>query len=1213
MSVKKYLKKCISTILVYIIQGLKLLNERFTGNAFLPNPNSFEDLTPVGNADEDLVYAKTLSWALDNPNIRNLALTGPYGSGKSSILKTFELKHPEYKYLNISLASFDEISADDEQDRKRIEISILQQIFYRVSGQQMPDSRFKRIKATKNGYLLFQAIWLLFCVIAGIFLFKPTFFDRISWWPAFKLKNNDLLVYLSGSIFLTGVALILKNLLRNYNSARFHKLNLTSGEIELAGDVDASILNKHLDEILYFFEKTGYNVIALEDLDRFEDPEKLFSKLRELNNIINNSSQINHKVTFVYALKDDVFINDERTKFFDFFIPVIPVINSSNSGELLLKKFQFAKAQGKLTDNFLMNVTFFIEDMRQLKNVFNEYIIYKNKLKLNLTEEKLFSMILYKNFYPTDFANLNVNKGLIYGSFDNKREIVNGMIITINEQIANARTTITELEGIHLLDLNELRSVYLYALIKALPDSYRFDLGGNSYTIAQLNEDSVFDALTKENNIKTITVQYGGWRNSNLSFKTVENTIDPKRSYQDRIKQVSLKFNQETEKLKQQIGKWQEEIANLEHLKLADIIERNPEAAILPELEKERILIYLLRHGYIDETYQSYISHFYEGTITRTDMEFVFSVKNHLRLPADYDLVKIDQLIKKLQPSEFRQREVLNYQFVDFLAENNLTYKTELLTVVKQLSDKQPVSLKFIDDYLRIGKLTGVFFKALCKQWPDIWDELNTTSNFTKERLDDYLKLIVKFADTSDLKELNKSGRLKKSIQDHSQFLTLFPTIEDDGQIKKMLKELSIKFRDLEFIASRKELFDHIYQQSYYEINETMIQTIISHYADQSKTYDLVKANYSAIRNSGCELLNNYIGANINEYLGMVLFSLPDNTLEAEQFYLELLNNNDIEPDDKISLIEKIETSVSTLTSVDPSLWGALLEHVRVLPTWKNVSLRFLETSSLDGTLLEYLDTPSVYGALASKRMLTIGTDAPTNEQIAVAILTEDRLSDSAYAKLIAGIPWTWNSLNMEKVSASKVNILLQVKKVNMTLANYQTLKTHFDGKNVHLVENDFVNYKKLKAQISFDESDYRLLYASQVLTGAQKKMLLTDMNVDLINSNRLGELITTVVYKQRMLPLAYPLLVKLISFNNNTKIKVELLNQHLQSIDNAQLTTLLNALHGNYAKITERGKQPSLPGTPENWALANFLDSSDYVSSIKPIKDHIVINTWRK
>jgi len=46
----------------------------------------FIALSPVDNADPDGSYAKALSFSLENSSINNIALTGPYGSGKSSII-----------------------------------------------------------------------------------------------------------------------------------------------------------------------------------------------------------------------------------------------------------------------------------------------------------------------------------------------------------------------------------------------------------------------------------------------------------------------------------------------------------------------------------------------------------------------------------------------------------------------------------------------------------------------------------------------------------------------------------------------------------------------------------------------------------------------------------------------------------------------------------------------------------------------------------------------------------------------------------------------------------------------------------------------------------------------------------------------------------------------------------------------------------------------
>lgn len=71
----------------------------------------------------------------------------------------------------------------------------------------------------------------------------------------------------------------------------------------------------------YIFWSLKYNVVIFEDLDRFNNIG-IFERLRELNELINNSEQIDRRVVFIYAIKDDIFgdadtekLTRDRTKF----------------------------------------------------------------------------------------------------------------------------------------------------------------------------------------------------------------------------------------------------------------------------------------------------------------------------------------------------------------------------------------------------------------------------------------------------------------------------------------------------------------------------------------------------------------------------------------------------------------------------------------------------------------------------------------------------------------------------------------------------------------------------------------------------------------------------------------------------------------------------------------------------------------------------------
>ncbi|WP_348629873.1 hypothetical protein [Mesorhizobium sp. M7A.F.Ca.US.005.03.1.1] len=65
----------------------------------------FVNLAPTDQADKAGVYSEALLFATTDPKVNNIALTGPYGSGKSSIIQSF-LKRYRRPSLHISLAAF---------------------------------------------------------------------------------------------------------------------------------------------------------------------------------------------------------------------------------------------------------------------------------------------------------------------------------------------------------------------------------------------------------------------------------------------------------------------------------------------------------------------------------------------------------------------------------------------------------------------------------------------------------------------------------------------------------------------------------------------------------------------------------------------------------------------------------------------------------------------------------------------------------------------------------------------------------------------------------------------------------------------------------------------------------------------------------------------------------------------------------------------------
>ena len=388
--------------------------------------SEYKDLTPIDNINNGDEYLNALEWALNNPKVKNIALAGPYGAGKSSIIETYLSREKDKKniyeqhkfakkYLKISMATFIEAHNNEgnetkiEIDADEVEKGILKQLFYKVEHKKIPQSRYRKLQPIHSMNVLVKVIMTSIILILFGEIFFPDICKNI--WnkiDAFAMRYSWLVGKTAGvAIVLAIVGIGITSYLAKIIMSRFRVKELKPADttLQVSEDTEESVFNKNLDEIMYFFEETQYQLIFFEDLDRLEN-RKIFVHLRELNNLLNNDEAINHKpIVFVYAVRDDIFSKEDRTKFFDFIIPVIPIVNATNSGEILLEKLDNAKEHGichKISQGFVLDIAPFISDMRIIQNIYNEFVVYKKTLQteqhLNLSDEQMMAIIIFKNY-----------------------------------------------------------------------------------------------------------------------------------------------------------------------------------------------------------------------------------------------------------------------------------------------------------------------------------------------------------------------------------------------------------------------------------------------------------------------------------------------------------------------------------------------------------------------------------------------------------------------------------------------------------------------------------------------------------------------------------------------------------------------------------------------------------------------------------------------
>lgn len=308
------------------MMSIKNNNENVHETEYLEKPSvSYLSLAPSSEAEDlelykpiiDEILECTKEGTLEKKN-KNIAITGHYGSGKSSIINSYFKDSNDVLYVTLGSYIEKKNSKDEkkkEQDIDRIETSILQQILYCVEPEQLPLSRINRIdKNVGRQELINLSISVILTIVFDMFFLINN--KRVS---EILDQNYKILIFSMVLCLVCGIAYVILNKIINYS---FNKVSINGVELSKEESY-ISVLNRNIDELIHFFKQTNYNKIVFEDIDRLDNSIEIFSKLKEINMILNNA--LTKTIQFIYAIGDDVFkSSEERTKFFDGIIPIVP-------------------------------------------------------------------------------------------------------------------------------------------------------------------------------------------------------------------------------------------------------------------------------------------------------------------------------------------------------------------------------------------------------------------------------------------------------------------------------------------------------------------------------------------------------------------------------------------------------------------------------------------------------------------------------------------------------------------------------------------------------------------------------------------------------------------------------------------------------------------------------------------------------------------------
>src|SRR5699024_7237901 len=113
-------------------------------------------------------------------------------------------------------------------------------------------------------------------------------------------------------------------------------------------------------------------------------------------------------------------------------------------------------------ETFLQEVSLYIDDMRILKNIYNEFVVYDSHLReIELDHNMLLAIIAYKNIFLKYFSDLQLCSVFLHTLIDNKSTFVQQEIEKINLDIKRINEEIIFSKGENLESLDELDAIFL--------------------------------------------------------------------------------------------------------------------------------------------------------------------------------------------------------------------------------------------------------------------------------------------------------------------------------------------------------------------------------------------------------------------------------------------------------------------------------------------------------------------------------------------------------------------------------------------------------------------------------------------------------------------------------------------------------------------------------------------------------------------------------
>lgn len=948
-------------------------------------PIKLEPLTPQYLEEEHEVYVSALEEALLDDRVKNIALSGIYGVGKSSILRKLAEILGD-RVIEISLSTLAPIGLKLEESSvpsqaatptNRIQQEIVKQLLYREQTSKAPASRFRKIE--KFSWVYATGVGVLVGIVLTLSFMLAGWDQQLA--ERFAKENADLRI-VDCVIFMTLIALIVLFQLLIHGKLRIKHLSAGAAAITL-DDASVSYFDQYLDEIVYFFQVEKYDVVVFEDIDRFDDAH-IFETLKSLNRIINHVPKIKKPIRFIYAIKDSIFdqeciskqsVNHDkfdegsvdparaeieranRTKFFDVIIPVVPFITQATARNVA---FQIMDVPEFNVDVKLVDLAGrYVPDMRLLKNVRNEFMIFRKQImascgkELGLDESHLFAMVLYKNTHLSDFERIRLGVSRFDLLYSFSRNLIEYNIAELESKKREARECVAVQDSI--VERAKRLGSKLILLMKRFATFAQFSYEGYSehYEFKGQIVDDVYavefwQLVATANDDDELTWYRGSSPNLKLTRRELVEELggefDPDR----------WKVEAETS-LNDKLQQIDDDINFLRGAGFADLIERSDFTVqesdsdesssfrcVVEKLFGSGLAFELIRLGYLDMNYALYSSTYRSNRVSVRAMNYIIHHINSNQMNVHYllDSSEVEAILSQYGEERMREAVFYNISILDWLFKHDSCSADRLIA---SLDEGGPKQLAFLNAYFASGSQPELLLRRL------VFLSVNALM-YLIQRLEIDEQTRAKYVDIVLLDERCAeqaiSAEVSSYLVNNYSYLAACTEVLSQIQAERVadfFAHANIKFPNLIPIGSA--LASVLVERDMYEITRNNLLVVIGN-SDSGVGLDLIrKSSLGAYR---------YVVKNIKDYLKIL--DPSDSSVGDPNEFVSLLE--DLSACDDVYLDGVIQAAhgcqVEDLHDISDGLWPFLALYNKVVPSFENV-YSYIQMYSADDALGSFL------------------------------------------------------------------------------------------------------------------------------------------------------------------------------------------------------------------------------------------------------------------